>query len=572
MASTNYILECENFSLEFATNEGNYVRVADNVSFGINKGEGVGIVGESGSGKTVTALSILGLISSKISRMPSGKIWFNHPLKGKINLLELPVKDIRAIRGRHIGMVFQEPMTSLNPVKRCGWQVAEVLLWHKVAKNNEVKKRVLKLFDEVLLPTPERIYKAYPHELSGGQRQRVMIAMAIACNPLLLIADEPTTALDVTVQKSILDLLNELQNRHKMSILFISHDLGVVGKIADDIAVMYRGKVVETGSKNTIFNNPAHPYTKGLINCSPPLDNRPARLPVIDHNNLYNIEKIVIKQIDKKNREAYHKKIYQQKPLLEIQNLSTNFTTKKSILGYTLETHKAVNNVSFDIYPGETVGLVGESGCGKTTLGRSILKLIDFSSGKVLFNGQDLSSLSFKQMRLLRKDIQIIFQDPYSSLTPGISAGSAIMEVMRVHKIYKNDAVRRQKTFKLLKDVNLDVNTFYKYPHQLSGGQRQRVCIARALALEPKLIICDESVSALDVSVQAQILNLLNDLKQKFNLTYLFISHDLSVVKYMSDRIMVMYNGTIVERGEADKLFDMPKSSYTKNLIEAIIS
>ncbi len=573
MTNNEVLLDVSGLSLELSDSDGNYFKVVDNISFKIEKGKSFGLVGESGSGKTVTALSILQLLSYKTSRVISGKIMFNHPEKGMINLLDLAKSEFRKIRGRYIGMIFQEPMTSLNPVKKVGWQVSEILIRHGVLNSSDSKKRVLKLFEEVKLPSPERIYKSYPHQLSGGQRQRAMIAMAMACNPSLLIADEPTTALDVTIQKSILDLINELKDSHKMSLLFISHDLGVVKEISDNVAVMYRGKIVESKSINAIFDNPSHPYTKGLIACRPPSDGKPARLPVIKHDDLIaDSNNIYIEKYENvKSKKFDIKKIYKTDPLIQIKELSTQYSLKKSLMGKVTHSFTAVNKVSFDIYPGETVGLVGESGCGKTTLGRTILKLIDSSGGKVIFKGKDISKLKSSEMRKIRKRIQIIFQDPYSSLTPGISVGKLIIEPMRVHGICKNEKMRKQKVLELLKNVGLEEKMFHRYPHQLSGGQRQRVCIARALALNPELIICDESVSALDVSVQAQVLNLLNELKEKFNLTYLFISHDLSVVRYMSDRVMIMQNGEIIEEGEADNLFKNPTHPYTKKLIDAII-
>ena len=564
------IIAIENLTVDFTTDEG-LVRAVDDVSLQIPRAATMGIVGESGSGKSVTALAIMGLLSGHNAVVRSGHIWFAHPHKGKVDLLRLTNEELQTIRGRYISMIFQEPMTALNPVKTCGSQVAEVLLWHHMSGKQKVKQQVLDLFGEVKLPNPQKAFDSYPHELSGGQRQRVMIAMAMACNPLLLIADEPTTALDVTVQKNILELMGQLQQKHHMSIIFISHDLGVVGQIARNVAVMLKGKIVEWGNVSALFSQPEHPYTRGLIACRPRMDIRPAMLPVIKdfmegHPRPVSENKDRQEQIRKEN----HLRIYTSEPILKVQGLKTYFTTRKNWLGKPLAHHKAVDNVSFSVYKGETLGLVGESGCGKTTLGRSIMRLIEPGQGKIIYKGTYLSSLPAKALRQLRPKFQIIFQDPYSSLTPGMQVGEAILEPMRVHRILSGDQQRREYIMQLLHKVNLEEKHFYRYPHEFSGGQRQRICIARALALKPEFIICDESVSALDVSVQAQVLNLLNEMKKEFDLTYIFISHDLSVVKFMSDRIIVMRNGQIEELAEADELYQNPASPYTRQLIHAI--
>ena len=563
-----FLLKVENLSVEFTTDEG-LVKAVHNVSFDLFRGQTLGIVGESGSGKSVTALAIMRLLSRN-ARITSGNIWFEHPELGITDLLKLSEKQLQKVRGRHMGMIFQEPMTSLNPVKRCGLQVEEVLLWHKQAGLSDARQRVLKLFEEVKLPQPERIYKAYPHQLSGGQRQRVMIALAMACNPLLLIADEPTTALDVTVQKSILELMQQLQQSHGTSVIFITHDLGVVANIAHEVAVMLNGQLVEKGTLDAIFKQPSHNYTKALVACRPGTTTRPIRLPVVDDFMKAGSELPHISVESAQAREKRHKIIYSQEPALDVHELKTSFVIKRSFLGRPLEHYHAVDRISFSVYKGETLGLVGESGCGKTTLGRSIMRLVEPSAGKITYYGKDLMALSRNELQKFRRRMQIIFQDPYSSLTPGIAIGKAIMEPMRIHGLMGNDKQRKAKVFELLQRVGLEEKHFFRYPHEFSGGQRQRIAIARALALEPEFIICDESVSALDVSVQAQVLNLLNELKEDFGLTYIFISHDLSVVKYMADRIMVMKNGKMIELNEADSLYHYPKQEYTKKLIIAV--
>jgi peptide/nickel transport system ATP-binding protein len=510
-----------------------------------------------------------------------GKILYT-PGDDRMNLPELPEKALTSIRGKEISMIFQEPMTSLNPVFTCGSQVMEVLLQHQKIAKKVARQRTIELFKEVQLPRPEQIFDSYPFEISGGQKQRVMIAIAIACNPKILIADEPTTALDVTVQKTILKLIVDLKQRLGLSVMFITHDLGVIAEIADRVLVMYKGKIVEQGTVKQIFEEPQHPYTKGLIACRPPVNIELDRLPVMNdfikveadgtivsrHETVREVLKENKAPEDKKEKRLQH--ISKEKPLLKVENLSLNFPIRKGILRSVKGFIPAVKNVSFSVYPGEVMGLVGESGCGKTTLGRSILRLIEPSNGSVEYKNKNILNLSKKEMRILRKDMQIVFQDPYSSLNPHLTVGRAIQEPMLVHSMYKNDKERRLKVENLLEKVGLSATHYSRYPHEFSGGQRQRICIARALALNPQFIICDESVSALDVSVQAQVLNLLNDLKSEFNLTYIFISHDLSVVRYMADMIIVMKEGSIVETGPANQVFFHPKEDYTRNLIASI--
>ena len=560
------LLSIENLHIEFG-NKTSRSTAVNGISLELQKGQTLGIVGESGSGKSVTSLSVMRLLDPKSAHIRADKMHFESRSQGGVNLLDLPQKSMRNIRGAEIAMIFQEPMTSLNPVYTCGFQVDEMLKVHTELSAREIRQKTLSLFEEVELPDPERIYKSYPHELSGGQKQRVMIAMAMSCEPDLLIADEPTTALDVTVQKRILELMNDLKKRVDMSMIFITHDLGVVAEIADKIAVMYRGEVVEYGDTQQIFKNPQHPYTKGLIACRPPLNVRYERLPVVaDYTQSETEFRPVI--IDREERQIAQNSLYAQSPMMEIQDLSVIFPVRNGWGRKTGEV-KAVNSVSFKVYPGETLGLVGESGCGKTTLSRALLQLIQAQSGRVCFEGKDLCQLSEKEMRKKRKDLQIIFQDPYSSLNPRRTVGQAIREPMDVHGIGKRSE-RRQRVVELLEKVGLSAEHYDRYPHEFSGGQRQRIGIARALAVEPKFIICDESVSALDVSVQAQVLNLLNDLKREMGLTYIFISHDLSVVKYMSDRMIVMNQGVIEEYGDADEIYARPKTAYTQKLIGAI--
>ena len=548
------MLQVKNLSIKFSSHK-KQTEVVKKISFNIGMNKILGIVGESGSGKSITSLAILGLLSE--NAILDGDIFF----KDK-NLATISDKEFQKIRGRKIGVIFQEPMSSLNPSLTCGNQVYEVLKQHTKLNKKEIFKEVIILFEKVKLPTPHRIYNSYPHQLSGGQKQRVMIAMAIACKPELLIADEPTTALDVTVQKEIIVLLKELQAENKMSILFISHDLPLVSEIADDLIVIYEGEIIEQGKTQDIFRNPKKQYTKGLINSKPSLSERLKKLPTVDDF----IKKRTVSELyTKSEREQFHQKLYDSKPLLEILNLKKYFENHK---GFSKKhAIKAVDDVSFKLYEGETLGLVGESGCGKTTLGRTILHLEEITSGQIFFKGKDITVLSKVELKNLRKDIQIIFQDPFSSLNPRISVGNAILEPMTVHKILSSHKDRKLYVQDLLKKVGLEEDHFNRYPHEFSGGQRQRIGIARAIALQPKLIICDESVSALDVSVQAQVLNLLNELKKAFNFSYIFISHDLSVVKFMSDQLIVMNQGKIEEMNDSDEIYRAPKSNYTKNLI-----
>lgn len=575
------LLEIKNLVTEFY-GEDETVKAVNNISFTLSHGETVGIVGESGSGKSVTALSIMQLIPNPPGRITGGEIIFHSKKHGPIDIVKLSEKEMRALRGNDIAMIFQEPMTSLNPVFTCGDQVMEAILLHQKCSKKEAKEKTISLFKEVQLPRPEIIFDSYPHQISGGQKQRVMIAMAMSCKPNILIADEPTTALDVTVQATILDLMFKLQREHEMGILFITHDLGVIAELADKVVVMYKGKIVEQGSVLDIFSNPQHPYTKGLLACRPPLNKRLTWLPTVadfmkttDTGEMIESKQTVSEVTEKlvvtnEKRVGEHKILYAKEPILQIKNLKTYFPINKGIFGKAKDFVKAVDDVSFDVYPGETLGLVGESGCGKTTLGRTILRLIEPTAGAIFFEGKNITQITTKEMRKLRKDIQIIFQDPYSSLNPRITIGQAIMEPMQVHGVFASDKERKERVIELLNRVNMNESHFYRYPHEFSGGQRQRICIARALALKPKFIICDESVSALDVSVQAQVLNLLNELKREFNFTYIFISHDLSVVKFMSDRMIVMNNGKIEEMGDADAIYNNPQSEYTQRLIGAI--
>lgn len=554
------LLEVRQLGISFLR-EKSYIPVIHGIDFQLNSNEILGVVGESGSGKSVSSLAIMGLLPKRISSINSGSIVF----EGK-EITNLSDKEFQKIRGNEIAMIFQEPMSSLNPSLKCGFQVAEILERHTELSNKEIKVEVLSLFEKVKLPNPEELFNKYPHQISGGQKQRVMIAMAIACKPKILIADEPTTALDVTVQKEIIQLLKDLQQETKMSILFISHDLSLVSEIANRILVMYKGEIVEQGIAKAIFENPQHNYTKALIASRPSLDFRLKRLPTIQDflNNSVSNE-----IVSSKERKENQTKLYAQQPILEVKNVEKQYLSTIGLFGKKLS-FKAVDDVSFKIYEGETVGLVGESGCGKSTLGNAILQLDKATAGQIFYKGNDITKLSKDEIRKLRKEIQLIFQDPYSSLNPRIPVGKAIMEPMKVHGLYKNDSERKAKTIEILERVGLGVAYFNRYPHEFSGGQRQRIGIARTIALQPKLIVCDESVSALDISVQAQVLNLLNELKENFGFTYIFISHDLAVVKYMSDQVLVMNKGKMEEIADADQLYANPKSDYTKKLIDAI--
>lgn len=557
---SDLLLEVKNLTLSF-----DGIQVVKNVSFDLKKQQVLGVVGESGSGKSVTCKAIMGLLD-KNSTIESGSVIL-HINGESVDLLALSDEEHRKYRGNQMGMIFQEPMTSLNPSIRCGEQVEEAIRLHQ-PENKAPKEKVLSLFEKVKLPEVERMYQAYPHELSGGQKQRVMIAMAISCEPKLLVADEPTTALDVTVQKTILDLLKELKETEGMSIIFISHDLGVISTISDEVLVLFRGEVVEKSSIAEILQNPKEKYTKGLIACKPKLNVRYKVLPTV--NDFLKQEEVLPEIYTKEERQAFHKKLYQQKPILEVKNLDKFFFSPKPMFGKAKPPVKAVNNISFKVYPGETLGLVGESGSGKTTLSRTLLLLETPTNGEIFFYGKDITALSKEEVRVLRKDIQIIFQDPYSSLNPRSTISQILTEPMKVHGIGKNQKERIARAERLLERVSLGKDILNRYPHEFSGGQRQRIGIARALALEPKFIICDESVSSLDVSVQAQVLNLLNELKVEFGFTYIFISHDLAVVKYMSDQLLVMNKGRMEELDDADVIYAQPKTQYTQELINAI--
>ena len=536
-------------------------KAVNSISFDVYENEIVGVIGESGSGKSVTALLLMRLIQFSEKTKFSGTVTY----KG-MDIKELSEKEIQSVRGREIAMVFQEPMSALNPSMTCGSQVREILLHHDIVNKKDLNDEVLRLFNSVKIPDAHMAVKKYPHELSGGQQQRVMIAMAIACKPKILIADEPTTALDVTVQKEIIALLSSLQKETKMSIIFISHDLALVSEISNRILVMYKGSIIENGDTNTVLKTPKEPYTKALISAKPKTGKRLKRLPTIK-DILSGSNKLEI--ITKKERKKRHKKIYNSPPILRVENLEKIYFKRYGLFsGKT--SFKAIDNVSFKLFEGETLGLVGESGCGKSSLGNAILQLNRATSGSVFYKGKNLHKLSKKDLRHLRKEIQIIFQDPLASLNPRLTVGEAIIEPMVVHKLYNNYGCRKSKALDILEKVGIDKSSFDRYPHEFSGGQRQRIVIARTIAVEPKLIICDESVSALDLSVQAQVLNLLNSLKEDFKFTYIFISHDLAVVKHMSDKILVMNNGRIEEQGDADEVYKNPKQKYTKRLISAI--
>ena len=563
------LLRIKNLSLDFIAESGN-VNALKDISLTVNKGEVVALVGESGSGKSVTALSILQLLPSPPAKFTAGEILFSENGSHTTDLLKKNRNEIQGIRGNKIAMIFQEPMTSLNPVLTCGDQVMEAILVHTKTTKAAAKQQTINWFEKVKLPNPESVFNHYPHQLSGGQKQRVMIAMAMCCEPSLLICDEPTTALDVTVQKIILQLIKELQQQSGMGVIFITHDLGVVAEIADRAIVMYKGEIVEENNVKEIFFNPQHPYTKALLACRPVNHERGKRLPVVSDflQSTEHSEGLAIETPKFQNNFVDHE--LSPDVLLKAEHLSVHFPTKKTFFGKAVVFTKAVDDVSFEIYKGETLGLVGESGCGKTTLGRTLLRLVEPTSGKIIYNGNDLTAKGKTELRLLRKDMQIIFQDPYSSLNPRITIGAAIAEPMKVHSLLSTHKKRKEKVIELLEKVNLKAEHFNRYPHEFSGGQRQRIVIARALALNPSFIVCDESVSALDVSVQAQVLNLLNDLKKEFGFTAIFISHDLSVVRYISDRIMVMNKGKIEESGMADDIYFNPQSNYTKKLIASI--
>ncbi len=553
------LLSVKELTVSFG-NKKKLIEVLHSISFNVFENEIVGIVGESGSGKSVTSLSIMGLLPKKQANL-SGNLLFEEK-----ELLKITEKEFRGIRGKEIAMIFQEPMSALTPSLKCGFQVSEILRLHLRMNASEAKKETISLFEKVKLPRPAEIYNSYPHQISGGQMQRVMIAMAIACKPKLLIADEPTTALDVTVQKEILSLLRSIQQEKKMAMIFISHDLSLVSEIADRVVVMYKGDIVENATTEEIFKNPKAEYTKALLASRPSLNVRLAKLPTIASIADKSFKPREVKPAERAKR---HKNIYTKKPILEISNLEKYYFSNVGLFGKK-EIVKAVDDISFTVFEGETLGLVGESGCGKSTLGRTILQLEKATGGSIKYREKELTKLSTSEIRSLRKEIQIIFQDPYSSLNPRLMIGQALIEPMEVHGLCKSTKERKERVLSLLERVGLNASYFYRYPHELSGGQRQRVGIARTIVVEPKLVICDESVSALDISVQAQVLNLLNELKNDFGFTYIFISHDLAVVKYMSDQLLVMNKGKIEELGDADEIYENPQTNYSKKLIEAI--
>lgn len=553
------ILEVVDLSISFGDS-----CVLSNLSFSLKLGESLGIVGESGSGKSITALSLMGILPQG-ARVTSGFAYFTLPNENRINLLT-PEANSNKVRGNLLSMIFQEPMTSLNPSMRCGLQVEEAIVTHNTLPKSKVKLSALSLLQEMQIPDPEKVYQSYPHELSGGQKQRVMIAMALASNPSILIADEPTTALDVSVQHEIINLLKRIIKSRAMSLLFISHDLGVISQVTNRLFVLKEGCLVEEGPTTQILTSPGQPYTQGLIASRPPVDKRPIFLPTVSDF----LTKLIIPQPPERDIELENEKILLQPPILEVNNLCVDYVVKRSFFGKPTNIFRAVDNLSFSLYPGETLGLVGESGCGKTTLGRSILGLTPYQRGSIHYKGKDIAHYEKAELATFRQDVQLVFQDPYSSLNPRHTIGEAIMEPIAFYAQGKDKKQLRQRAIELLEYVALPANSFYRYPHEFSGGQRQRVAIARALSVNPKVLVCDEMVSALDVSVQAQILNLLNRLKDEFGLTYIFISHDLSVVKYMSNRMIVMQNGQIVESGFADAIYTNPQSEYTKILINSI--
>ena len=562
------LLTINNLHVDFHSDRGQTTAV-NGISLQLAAGETLGVVGESGSGKSVTALSIMRLLSDSPGTKVSGEILYQSPRQAQpIDLMTLPEAQLQQYRGAQIAMIFQEPMTSLNPVFRCGHQVTEAIQLHQKVDFKTARAQTLALFERVKLPDPVRIFKAYPHEISGGQKQRVMIAMAMSCEPALLIADEPTTALDVTVQKTILDLMRDLRDERGLSMLFISHDLGVISEICDRVVVMHRGVVVESGPVAQILQHPQDPYTQGLVACRPSLHHRLQRLPTIeDFSGKSLFVPQVVTPAETKARQAW---LSTQTPVLQVNQLTVRYPARKNWLGQPTEWLNAVQEVSFEVYPGETFGLAGESGCGKTTLGRTIARLTPAHSGQIQYQNVNLLELDAAEMRAYRREIQVVFQDPYSSLNPRMTIGDAIVEPMQVHKMQASDRARRERAMDLLKTVDLKPEHFQRYPHEFSGGQRQRICIARALALEPKFLICDEIVSALDVSVQATVLNLLLDLREQFGLTYLFISHDLSVIKQMCDRLLIMNRGQIEALGTPEQIYDHPESEYVRKLIAAI--
>ncbi len=572
MQQNNTILTLKDFSLSFLS-DAVYRKVVENVSFTVNRGKILGIVGESGSGKTVTTLSLIKLLDYPPARIDSGEAVFTDKNGNETNLLDASEKSLINFRGHRISCIFQTPMTSLNPSIRCGKQVTEALRIHLHKTKEEAYNETIGLFEEVGLPRPEHIFKSYPHEISGGQRQRVMIAIAIACRPDIIIADEPTTALDVSVQKRIINLLKSLQQKHNMAVIMISHNLGIIHEIADYVVVMNKGKVVETGTADDIFNRPQCPYTMGLLACRPPLRSRLRHLPTIediedcsskdkDFNVQQYIDSLTIKEIEPKKFD---------KPLLTVENLVIKYPKSHSFFGKTTSYVNAVNDISFTIHEGETLGILGESGCGKSTTANAIAGLLKPTSGKILFKGTDILSIKRKEKKQICREIQMVFQDPYSSLNPKLSVGSILMEPLIVHNMLDNNIQRMEKIKYLLDKVGLSQSDFYKYPHEFSGGQRQRICIARALTLDPKLLICDEPVSSLDVSVQAKVLNLLQQLMNEFGLSMMFITHDIAVVNHVSDNLIVMKDGAIIEKGTPFNIINDPKEEYTQNLINSTL-
>jgi peptide/nickel transport system ATP-binding protein len=567
----NPLIALQQVSIDFQLRS-EWIPAVNSISFSLNPGKTLGIVGESGSGKTSLALAIPGLLPPSARLGLNSSILFSSSKHQQIPLHTCSLNDLQAIRGKEIGFIFQEPMSSLNPVMTCGEQIQETIMRHLPVSPNEAREKTLHLLDEVLLQNPKRVYKAYPHELSGGQKQRIMIAIAISCNPSLLIADEPTTALDVTVQRNLIELLKRLQEQYKMALLFISHDLDVVSILADEILVMQNGSMVEHGPAGQILNQAQHPYTKGLLKCKPPMDIRLKTLPTVEDflKNRGDLFLAPTNIVQPTEREMLHAKMKSKTPIIEVKNLSHTFQTQRLLAGNGASEIQALHNVSFHVYPGETLGIAGESGSGKTTLGRCLMKLLEPTEGQVFFQGSNITQLTQNQFRSSRRYIQMVFQDPYTSLNPLMTAGETIMEVVRATGIIRGENASRKWIIDLLNKVGLSKSFYYRYPNELSGGQRQRINIARALASKPSCLICDEAVSSLDVSIQAQILNLLNELKHEFGFSCIFISHDLSVIRFMSDRVLIMNQGEIVEEGEADALFLNPKHEYTQRLFNSI--